>query len=127
MTTKKGTRPRVMIVAAGSAQVALILKATELGFEVLATDISDAAPALAFADRSAIADSSDRHELLRVASDFQPHAIVTEQTDIAVASSAFVAARLGLPGIDHGAAVRATDKWHFREACRRAAIAGPRY
>lgn len=124
---RRASKPRVMIVTAGPAQAPLILKARALGCEVLATDINGAAPGLALADRCAIADSSDRSDLLRVASRFKPQAILTEQTDVAVASVAFVAAELGLPGIGHEAALRATDKWHLREACRRAGIAGPRY
>ncbi len=120
-------KPRVMIVTAGPAQTPVILKAKALGCEVLVTDINAGAPALALADRSVIVDASDRNELLRVASQFRPQAILTEQTDVAVASVAFVAARLGLPGIGHEAAIRATDKWQLREACRRAGLTGPRY
>ena len=112
-----------MVVTAGPAQASVILKAKALGCEVLATDINTGAPGLALANCSAIVDASDQNELLRVASQFAPQAIVTEQTDAAVASVAFVAEQLDLPGIGYEAAVRATDKWHMREACRRAAVA----
>jgi biotin carboxylase len=123
----KGRKPRVMVVTAGAAQSTLVLKAKDLGCEVLATDINGAAPALTLADRSVVVDAADRFALLDVASGFQLQAILTEQTDIAVASVAFVAAELGLPGISPAAAVKATDKWQLREACRHAAVNGPCY
>jgi len=121
----KRNKPRIMIVTAGPAQAPLILKAKTLG-EVLVTDFNAGAPALALADRAVIVDSANPDEILRVAKEFEPQAIVTEQTDVAVASVAFAAERLGLPGIGQQAALRATDKWHLREACRKAGIAEPR-
>lgn len=118
----RSKKPNLMVVTAGSAQIPLVRKAKALGYEVLATDINANAPALTLADHSAIVDASNQVELLRIARAFQPHAIVTEQSDAAVASVAAVAAELGLPGISPSAAVRATDKWHLRESCRRAGI-----
>jgi len=44
-----------------------------------------------------------------------------------VPAVACVAERLGLPGIGYETALRATDKWLMREACRRAGLATPKY
>jgi biotin carboxylase len=118
---------RVMIVTASQHQGPLVRKAKALGCEVLVTDVRSDAPALALADRAVVADARSREDILRVASEFRPQAILSEQTDIAVPAVAFVAERLGLPGIGYEAAVRATDKWHMREACRMAGIPTPQY
>ncbi len=120
-------KQRVMVVTAGRQQGPVILKAKELGFEVLATDRDADAPSLALADHAVTVNADDLTELWRVAREFRPHAILTEQTDVGVASVAYVAERLGLPGIGYETALRATDKWRMREACRGAGLATPEY
>ncbi len=120
-------KQRVMIVTAGRHQVPLVRTAKRMDCEVLATDGRDDAPALALADHVAIVDATRIQKLLRVASEFHPAAIVTEQTDVAVPAVAYVAERLGLPGIGYETALQATDKWRMREACRLAGIPTPVY
>jgi biotin carboxylase len=118
---------RVMVVTAGRHQAPLILKAKALGCEVLATDQNTNAASFMFADHTAVVDSVDTNSLLRIARNFVPDAIVTEQTDVAVPSVALVAETLGLPGIGVDAAIRATDKFAMREACKLAGIPTPKY
>jgi biotin carboxylase len=116
-----------MIVTAGANQAPLILKARELGYDVLATDSNAGAPSLPLADHSAIVDAADFAELLRVARRWRPQAILTEQTDVAVPGVAFVADTLGLPGIGYRTAVRATDKWEMRKACQATGLPTPAF
>src|ERR1700728_764695 len=116
---------RVMIVTASGNQIPLINKAKTMGCEVLATDSRAAAAGLALADRSAVANTTDMQELLRVARDFAPDAVLSEQTDVAVPTVAYVAEQLGLNGIGYEVAQRATDKWRMREACRHAGLPTP--
>ena len=52
---------------------------------------------------------------------------MAEQTDAATATAAFVAERMGLPGIGYEVALAATNKWRMREKCREAGIPLPRY
>lgn len=120
-------KPRVMVVTAGRHQAPVILKAKELGYEVLATDGDPGAPGLALADHAVVADALNASELLRIAQAFRPQAIVTEQTDVAVPAVAAVAEQLGRPGIGADCATRATDKWAMRQACRHAGIPAPEY
>jgi biotin carboxylase len=98
-----------------------------MGCEVLATDGRPDAPALGLADRAAVVDATNQQDLLRIASEFRPDAILSEQTDVAVPAVAFVCERLGLPGIGYETALQTTDKWRMREACRRAGLATPKY
>jgi biotin carboxylase len=121
------SKQRVMVVTASRHQVPLISKAKAMGYEVLATDSQADAPALAFADHAAIVDATNTRDLLRIATEFRPNAILSEQTDVAVPAVAHVAEQLGLPGIGYQSAIRATDKWEMREACRRAKLAIPTY
>lgn len=118
---------RVMVVTAGRHQAPLILKAKALDCEVLATDRDAGAASFTHADRHAVVDSADGESLLSVARDFSPDAILSEQTDIAIPAVAYVAEKLGLPGIGAEAAKRATDKFAMREACRQAGIPTPKF
>ena len=118
---------RVMVITAGRHQAPLILKARALGFEVLATDRDAGAASFAHADHRAVVDSADRESLLRIAREFSPHAILSEQTDIAIPAVAYVAEELGLPGIGVEAAKRATDKFAMREACEQTGIPTPKF
>jgi biotin carboxylase len=121
------TAPRIMIVTASRHQAPLILKAKSMGYDVLATDSNADAPSLALADHSAIVDAANVSELLRVARLYQPQGIVSEQTDVAVPGVAYVADALGLPGIGYETAIRATDKWEMRKACRNAGLPSPAF
>lgn len=118
---------RIMIVAAGRHQAPLIRKAKAMGYEVLATDSSGDAPSLPLADHRAIVNARDVDGLVKVATTYQPKAILSEQTDVAVPAVARVAELLGLPGIGYRTAIMATDKWEMREACRRAGLPMPKY
>jgi biotin carboxylase len=119
--------PRIMIVTASRHQAPLIVKAKSMGYNVLATDSNADAPSLSLADHSAVVDAANVSELLRVARKYQPHAIVSEQTDVAVPGVAYVADALGLPGIGYETAIRATDKWEMRKTCRSAGLPSPTF
>ena len=116
-----------MIVTASRNQTALISAAKTMGYRVLATDNQANAGGLLLADQTAIADATDAVALLRIARDFRPCAILTEQTDVAIPAVAYLAERLGLPGIGYETAQRATDKWRMREACRQCGLPTPEY
>jgi biotin carboxylase len=120
-------KQRIMVVTASSSQVPLIAKAKAMGYCVLATDSRADAPALELADDRAVVDATNAHDLLRVARDFRPDAVLSEQTDVAVPAVAYVAEKLGLPGIGYETAKRATDKWRMREVCRTAGLPTPQY
>jgi biotin carboxylase len=121
------SQQRVMFVTASRHQSPIILKAKAMGYEVLATDSQADAPALALADHAAVVDATSARDLRRIATEFRPNAILSEQTDVAVPAVAYVAEQLGLPGVGFQTAVRATDKWEMREACRRAGLSAPAY
>lgn len=116
-----------MIVTANWNQSALIRTAKAIGCEVLATDGRPDAPALGLADHTAVVDATNKEDLLRIASEFRADAVLSEQTDVAVPAVAYVCEQLGLPGIGYDTALRTTDKWRMREACRRAGLTTPSY
>ncbi len=118
---------RILIVGAGIWQVPLIRRARALGLFVIATDRDPDAPGFRDAGASVVVDVTDGPRTLAAAREWQVQAVATDQSDAAVPTAAFVADRLGLPGIGRDVAHAATNKWAMRERCRLAGLDLPRY
>jgi biotin carboxylase len=117
---------RLLILTAGVWQIPVICTAKSMGLHVIATDRDHNAPALAFADEVEIVDTRDCDAVLGIAQTYAIDGIIAEQTDAAVVTAAYVAERLGLPGIGVEAATAATNKYVMRERCREAGLPMPR-
>lgn len=114
---------RVAVLGASRYNVPVLAAIREAGFSVLAIDGNPAAPGLAVADASAVADIRDAAALrTAIESAGSVDGIVT-LGEAAVRSTAQVCRELGLPSISEEAAFRATSK----AAMRRAWDAIPRY
>jgi biotin carboxylase len=118
---------KLLVLTAGMWQVPVIARAKELGLTVIATDQNPDAPGLALADVPELVSCLDIEAVLAIANKHRVDGVVAEQTDVAVVTAAHVAQELGLPGIDVDTALRATNKWFMREACRRAGVPIPQY
>lgn len=110
----------VMVIAGGVWQVDLIQRAKGLGYRVVNTNLYPDSPGFAHADVGVVADVLDREANLAIAREHTVDAVVTDQSDIAVPTVAFVAAELGLPSIGPDVAARFTDKGLMRELTQRA-------
>ncbi|MCA9025237.1 MAG: ATP-grasp domain-containing protein [Planctomycetaceae bacterium] len=111
-------RPVIMIVAGGQWQVSLIRKAREFGAFVINSNLYPDSPGFEFAHVGRIADVRDLEANLRIANEFRPDAILTDQSDIAVPTVAALCEKLGLPGIGVDTARRFTNKCAMRKVCR---------
>lgn len=115
----------LMVLGAGMCQVPIIRRAQKMGFEAIAVSIGGDYPGFAAADRSYEVDVRDRERILEIAREEGIRGILTDQTDIPVPTVAYVAERLGLPGISYDCACRFTDKYLMREGARRAGVPVP--
>lgn len=120
-------KKRILVIAAGEWQLPVIRKAQSMGLEVVATDRNPLAPGLEVADYPEVVDITDLQATLRVAEKYKVDAVITEQTDMSVPTAAYVAEKLGLPGIGYEVALSVTNKWLMREKCKKAGIPGPEY
>jgi|Deesub1362A_J573_1020465.scaffolds.fasta_scaffold01646_5 carbamoyl-phosphate synthase large subunit len=118
---------KILIIASGVWQIPVIKKAKEMGLIVISTDKDPNAPGFAFADFHETVDITDLEGTLEVAKKYKVDAVITEQTDVAVPTAAYVAEKLGLPGIGYEVALRATNKFLMRETCKKAGIPIPKY
>lgn len=105
---------RIMIIAGGDWQVPLVKKAKEMGHYVLCTNLYADSPAFEIADEYEVADVLDKEKNLIIAKRWKPDAVLTDQSDIAVPTVAYICNQLNLRGIGEGMAKLFTNKYEMR-------------
>ncbi len=120
----------ILILGGGVMQEPGIRIARRKGWRILLADGNPNAIARARADVFECIDLKDKDGLLAFASSVREKSgldgVFTAGTDFS-SSVAWVAEKLGLPGISYATAMRATDKCLMREAFRAAGVPGPRF
>lgn len=118
---------RILIIAGGIWQIPVITTAKKMGLTVIVTDWGADAAARKYADFFEVADIKDKEKTLKVAQKYKIDAVLTEQTDLSVPTAAYVAEKLGLPGLSYHTALQATNKFLMRKVCQQAGIPMPRF
>lgn len=106
---------KIMIIGAGVYQVPLIEKAKDRGIYTIVVSPDGPYPGLDIADKAYYKDVRDREEILEIARIESIDGVITDQTDIAARTVAYVAEELGLPGIGFECAELFTDKYRMKE------------
>lgn len=119
--------PTIMVIGGGEWQVPLIRKARALGFRVVNTNLYPDSPGFRHADVGEVVDVLDREANLAVARREHPDGIVTDQSDIAVPTVAYLCEELGLPGIGLPTAERFTNKYAMRRFREELGLPNPRF
>lgn len=108
---------KLLILGAGNHQVHLIQKAREMGlFSVVISPDGDY-PGLSMADKICWSDVRDMERCLEIAKAEGIEGVVYDQGDVFVRTGAYIAEKMGLPGIGCEAAELFTDKYQMREKC----------
>lgn len=107
------------IVGGGQNQILFVQMAKSMGYRVLVTDMYPDPPCKAIADIFEQVNTTDKEGTLAAASKHKIDAIVTDQTDVAVPTVAYVAENLGLKGIGYETALKFTNKYTMREYMRK--------
>ncbi|MGY9014105.1 MAG: ATP-grasp domain-containing protein, partial [Rhodospirillales bacterium] len=108
------TSRALLVVGGGSNQCGLIRAGKKFATTVIVSDINVNPPGRQFADIFASIDTRDKEANLALARRHDVSAVVTDQTDAAVPTCAYVAESLGLPGIGYELALRFTNKFVMR-------------
>jgi biotin carboxylase len=120
----------IFVLGAGVMQIPAIRSAKEMGWTVVVADANSEAPGTDLADRFLPVDLKDIEGLAAAArgirAEFGLDGVFTAGTDFS-ASTAYVAAQLGLPGIPYETAVAASDKLKMRAALAAAGVSSPRF
>ncbi|MDP1650476.1 MAG: ATP-grasp domain-containing protein [Rubrivivax sp.] len=110
------------VLGGGPWQLPTVKRARELGYRVLVTDMYRERPAYALADLHEVVDITDLDATLAVARRYRVDGILCDTTDVGVPTAAYVAERLGLPGMGYETALNFTDKARMRERTGRAGL-----
>lgn len=119
---------RILILGAGLMQRPAIVFAKEMGLETVVVDGDPHAACVGLADRFENIDLKDKLALENFARSLKNNgglsAVLTAGTDFS-ASVAWVAEKLGLPGIPHETALDASDKERMRCRFKEAGVPSP--
>lgn len=118
---------KVMVLCGGNWQVDLVKKIKQMGHYVINTNLYENSPAFSYADTYEIADILDKERNLQIAKKHSPDAIVTDQSDIAVPTVAYLNEQLGLPGIGSEKAELFTNKYKMRLFCKENGFPAPEF
>lgn len=108
----------IMILGAGQYQVPIIEQAKKMGLCTIAISPVGPYPGLDLADKVYNVDVRDESTILTIAKAENIAGVLTDQTDIAVRTVAYVAEKMGLSGIGYEIARLFTDKRLMREKTR---------
>lgn len=118
---------KIMVVAGGEWQCPIVKTAKEMGHYVICSNLYEDSPAFRYADAGEVADVRDKEKNLEIAKRYMPDAILTDQSDIAVPTVAYIASELGLRGIGCKHAELFTNKFAMREFCKKHGFLYPQY
>ena len=106
-------KKKLLIIGAGDFQLPLVQQAAKTCEVLLAAPVISAAFDPYISDRLII-DVRDEESILAFAKERKIDGVITDQTDIAVRSVAYVAEKMGLPGIGYETGLLFTDKSRMR-------------
>lgn len=112
---------KVFVIAGGEWQKPLVRRVKELGYETINSNLYPDSPAFQYADHSEITDVKDMDTNLAIGRKYHVDAVLTDESDIAVPTVAYVSETLELPGIGREKASLFTNKYKM---CRFAQLHG---
>lgn len=118
---------KLMILGAGTYQIPAIRTARALGHEVVALSVHHDDPGRDEADVFHNVSTAERDAVLEVARRERIDGVMTIASEISAPTVAYVAGRLGLPGIAHATAETVTNKFRLRTVLAGHGLAGVRF
>ena len=116
---------KVMVIAGGDWQIELIKKVKKLGHTVICSNLYENSPAFPYSDFCEVANVLDKETNLKIAQKYNPDAIISDQSDIAVPTVAYLNEKMGLRGIGTELASLFSDKSKQRVFCKEHGISVP--
>jgi biotin carboxylase len=107
---------RLLIIGAGTEQIAVIEEAKKMGHYVIVTDFNPKAPGIPFADKFVLVSTTDGPGNVQVGKSERIDGVLTVCSETAVPTVAFVADKLNLPSFSPKTALLATNKKEMRQA-----------
>lgn len=118
---------KILIIGASILQLPAIKRAKEAGFYTIVADFNPEAIGIQFADEYYNVSTIDEEGITALAEKIKPDGIMTLATDLPMRALAMATSSLGLPGISHDTAIKATDKGEMIKAFEAAGVEHPRF
>lgn len=118
---------KIMILGASILQLPAILKAKDMGFQVVAVDMDKNAVGFKHADISLEISTIDTPKIIEMAKKYRIDGIMTLASDMPMRSVAKVAEKLNLVGINEDIAFKATNKVAMRECLNKNNVPIPKF
>jgi formate-dependent phosphoribosylglycinamide formyltransferase (GAR transformylase) len=106
---------KIMILGASILQLPAILKAKEMGLQVIAVDIDKNSVGFKHADVCIEISTIDIHRVVEAAKQYRIDGVMTLASDMPMRTVAAVAKELNLVGVSEETALKATNKAVMRE------------
>jgi biotin carboxylase len=120
-------KKKILVVGGGEWQVPLIQRLKSFGHIVINTNLYADSPGFAFSEYSYVVDVLDKETNLQIAKKHKVDAVLTDQSDIAVNTVAYVNEKLGLAGVTTEIAELFTNKYRMRKEFKIKGLKHPRY
>ena len=104
---------RILILGGSEFQIPLLLEAKKNNMYIGLVDYNESAPAKVLADEYFRVSLKNSEEVLSIAKQFNPDGVTVGIVDPAVVTCAYVAKKLGLPGISEKSSILATNKFEM--------------
>lgn len=118
---------KIMILGASILQLPAILKAKEMGLQVIAVDMDKNAIGFKYADVCLIVSTIDIPKVVESAKRYTIDGVMTLASDMPVRTVAAVARVLNLAGVNEITALKATNKGLMRECLREHKVPVPNF
>lgn len=106
---------KVLIIGAGFLQDFVICKAKSMGYEVYAVDVDSNAIGFNHADHFGVVNIVDEKACLEYARVNEIDGVLTAATDYGVLTAAYIAQKMGLPGLKYEVAQLIKNKYKVRK------------
>jgi len=106
---------KILIIGGGKWQVPIIKKVKSLGYYTICSNLYQDSVGFHYADESFVVDILDKENNLRIANKVNPDGILTDQSDIAVNTVAYLSENMELNGVGTDVADLYTNKFRMRE------------
>ena len=118
---------KILVIGGGKWQVPIIQKAKNLGHYVICSNLYEDSIGFEYSDKSYVANVLDKEKNLKIAIDEKVDAIITDQSDIAVNTVAYISEKLGLNGVGYDIADLYTNKFRMRKELKVENLCHPKF
>ena len=118
---------KLLLLGGSEFQIPFIKEAKQQGIHVGIIDINENATAKKFADEFFVCSVKDCESVLEIAKKFHPDGVSVGMIDIAVPSCAYIASKLGLPGLDIQTSINSTNKFEMVKCFEKSNVPHPKY